>query len=114
MPAIESHWRPTNAACKSVADGRRRLPPRMAFAVTALTFSVFVVSACTSSDAISPLPQNAIEAPTEARTEGVPRLHPTDVAGIDRYQQTRSARLVGWIEDALLIRARTGNVAQRA
>lgn len=44
--------------------------------------------------------------------DGVPRAPESVLAGLDRYRNTRSASLLGWIGDGVLIATRFGNTTQ--
>ena len=44
--------------------------------------------------------------------DGVPSVPESILAGLDRYRNTRSASLLGWIGDGILIATRFGNTTQ--
>ena len=44
--------------------------------------------------------------------DGVPSVPESILAGLDRYRNTRSASLLGWIDDGILIATRFGNTTQ--
>lgn len=44
--------------------------------------------------------------------DGVPTVPESVLAGLDRYRNTRSASLLGWIDDGVLIATRFGNTTQ--
>ncbi len=44
--------------------------------------------------------------------DGVPEVPASVIAGLNRYQNTRSAGFLGWTEDGVLISTRFGNTAQ--
>lgn len=44
--------------------------------------------------------------------DGVPTVPEAVLAGLDRYRNTRSASLLGWIDDGILIATRFGNTTQ--
>ena len=44
--------------------------------------------------------------------DGVPDIPNSVIAGLDRYRNTRSASLLGWIDDGVLVATRFGNTTQ--
>ena len=67
---------------------------------------------CTTMDSPRPDAQPAASLPANLVVEGVPHIPESVLAGLDRYRNTRSASLLGWIDDGVLIATRFGNTTQ--
>ena len=66
------------------------------------------LAGCTTMDssvAVAPATANLV-------VDGVPTVPESVLAGLDRYRNTRSASLLGWIDDGVLIATRFGNTTQ--
>ena len=72
---------------------------------------LLVLSGCTAVDSSR---RDAEPVPPAANlvVDGVPAVPESVLAGLDRYRNTRSASLLGWIDDGVLIATRFGNTTQ--
>lgn len=76
------------------------------------TLICLLLAGCTTMD--STRRDDPSPAPPAANlvVDGVPSVPESVLAGLDRYRNTRSASLLGWIEDGVLIATRFGNTTQ--
>ena len=70
------------------------------------------LAGCTAMDGPRRDTQPAAPPPANLVVEGVPHIPESVLAGLDRYRNTRSASLLGWIDDGVLIATRFGNTSQ--
>jgi len=82
----------------------RRLPGQ----ISCLLF----LAGCTTMDSTRRDPQPAARPPANLVVEGVPHVAKSVLAGLDRYRNTRSASLLDWVDDGVLIATRFGNTTQ--
>ena len=75
-------------------------------------FWLLFLAGCTTMDSPNRDAQTTAPTPTNLVVEGVPRVPESVLAGLDRYRNTRSASLLGWIDDGVLIATRFGNTTQ--
>ena len=82
----------------------RRLPGQ----ISCLLF----LAGCTTMDSTRRDRQPAARPPANLVVEGVPHVAKSVLAGLDRYRNTRSASLLDWVDDGVLIATRFGNTTQ--
>ena len=82
----------------------RRLPGQ----ISCLLF----LAGCTTMDNTRRDPRPAARPPANLVVEGVPHVAESVLAGLDRYRNTRSASLLDWVDDGVLIATRFGNTTQ--
>ena len=75
-------------------------------------FCLLALAGCTMMDGTSPDTRTAASTPTNLVVDGVPEVPRSLLAGLHRYRNTRSARMLGWIGDGVLIATRFGNTTQ--
>ena len=79
----------------------------------ALSILAIVAVACAPVRPADPVPPTPPAAPSAALVvEGVPTIPPHVHAALQRYQNTRSAQLLGWMGDGMLIATRFGDTTQ--
>ena len=72
---------------------------------------LLVLAGCTAMDS-SRRDAEAVAPALNLVVDGVPTVPESVLAGLDRYRNTRSASLLGWIDDGVLIATRFGNTTQ--
>ena len=70
------------------------------------------LAGCTTMDGTRRDTQPAAPRAANLVVDGVPTVPESVLAGLDRYRNTRSASLLGWIDDGVLIATRFGNTTQ--
>ena len=75
-------------------------------------FCLLVLAGCTTMDSTRRDAQTVASSVGNLVVDGVPDVPRSVLAGLDRYRNTRSASLLGWIGDGVLIATRFGNTTQ--
>ena len=75
-------------------------------------FCLLVLAGCTAMDSTRRDAQTVASSVGNLVVDGVPDVPRSVLAGLDRYRNTRSASLLGWLGDGVLIATRFGNTTQ--